>query len=145
MTGGPLGTPEIPGGPPSPHTDVGAYALGLLTGAEASRFEEHLAGCTRCAEELETCSTVEGCVEILACVRTSGCSGRDCYCGEASLTECLAGQAQGPCVEVVLRAPGASPPTLQSRSAGPASDAALQVADCAQARNACRDVCEAGD
>jgi hypothetical protein len=37
----------------TPHTDVGAYALGLLTDAEASRFEEHLAGCPRCAEELE--------------------------------------------------------------------------------------------
>ncbi|MDT0381612.1 zf-HC2 domain-containing protein [Streptomyces sp. DSM 42041] len=53
MTGDPLGTPDTPGPPPSPHTDVGAYALGLLTDAEASRFEDHLAGCTRCAEELE--------------------------------------------------------------------------------------------
>lgn len=35
------------------HTDVGAYALGLLGDAEATRFEEHLAGCPRCAEELE--------------------------------------------------------------------------------------------
>lgn len=37
----------------SAHTDVGAYALGLLGDAEATRFEEHLAGCPRCAEELE--------------------------------------------------------------------------------------------
>jgi hypothetical protein len=35
------------------HTDVGAYALGLLDEAGAARFEEHLAGCVRCAEELE--------------------------------------------------------------------------------------------
>lgn len=39
--------------PDAPHSDVGAYALGLLGDAEASRFEEHLAGCPRCAEELE--------------------------------------------------------------------------------------------
>ncbi|EST25560.1 hypothetical protein N566_24460 [Streptomycetaceae bacterium MP113-05] len=39
--------------PYSPHTDVGAYALGLLTGAEAAHFEEHLAACPRCADELE--------------------------------------------------------------------------------------------
>lgn len=38
---------------PGEHTDVGAYALGLLTDAEATRFEEHLAGCPRCAGELE--------------------------------------------------------------------------------------------
>jgi hypothetical protein len=36
-----------------PHTDVGAYALGLLDAAESARFEEHLAGCARCGEELE--------------------------------------------------------------------------------------------
>lgn len=35
------------------HTDVGAYALGLLGDAEATRFEEHLAGCPRCVAELE--------------------------------------------------------------------------------------------
>ncbi|OKI04422.1 hypothetical protein A6A06_06320 [Streptomyces sp. CB02923] len=38
---------------PVEHTDVGAYALGVLDAAEAARFEEHLAGCDRCAAELD--------------------------------------------------------------------------------------------
>ncbi|MEV6107492.1 zf-HC2 domain-containing protein [Streptomyces sp. NPDC051940] len=45
------------------HTDVGAYALGLLTEAEATRFEEHLAGCDRCADELES---LLGVAEVLS-------------------------------------------------------------------------------
>ncbi|MGK5731604.1 zf-HC2 domain-containing protein [Streptomyces sp. URMC 124] len=35
------------------HTEVGAYALGVLDAADAARFEEHLAGCARCAAELD--------------------------------------------------------------------------------------------
>lgn len=35
------------------HTDVGAYVLGVLGPDAAERFEEHLAGCARCAAELE--------------------------------------------------------------------------------------------
>lgn len=35
------------------HTAVGAYALGVLDEAEATRFEEHLAGCPRCAADLD--------------------------------------------------------------------------------------------
>ncbi|GHH76416.1 hypothetical protein GCM10018793_22050 [Streptomyces sulfonofaciens] len=35
------------------HETVGAYALGLLEPAEATAFEEHLAGCERCAEQLD--------------------------------------------------------------------------------------------
>ncbi len=38
---------------PDRHTDVGAYALGVLDAADADRFEAHLAGCDRCAAELE--------------------------------------------------------------------------------------------
>lgn len=38
---------------PTRHTDVGAYALGVLEAAEAARFEEHLAECPECAVELE--------------------------------------------------------------------------------------------
>ncbi|MFI2241386.1 zf-HC2 domain-containing protein [Streptomyces chrestomyceticus] len=38
---------------PVAHTDVGAYALGVLDAAEAARFEEHLADCGRCAAELD--------------------------------------------------------------------------------------------
>jgi putative zinc finger protein len=36
----------------SVHTDVGAYALGLLEAADRQAFEEHLAGCPACAAEL---------------------------------------------------------------------------------------------
>jgi len=36
----------------SEHTDVGAYALGLLQPADRQAFEEHLAGCPACAAEL---------------------------------------------------------------------------------------------
>ncbi|WP_030614472.1 zf-HC2 domain-containing protein [Streptomyces sclerotialus] len=38
---------------PADHTDVGAYALGVLDADHAARFEEHLAGCDRCATELD--------------------------------------------------------------------------------------------
>ncbi|GCD37335.1 RNA polymerase subunit sigma [Streptomyces chrestomyceticus JCM 4735] len=38
---------------PVAHTDVGAYALGVLDAAEAARFEEHLTDCDRCAAELD--------------------------------------------------------------------------------------------
>jgi hypothetical protein len=36
----------------SEHTDVGAYALGLLEPRDRQAFEEHLAGCPACAAEL---------------------------------------------------------------------------------------------
>ncbi|MEV6671618.1 zf-HC2 domain-containing protein [Streptomyces sp. NPDC051162] len=39
---------------PAQHMDVGAYALGVLDAAEAARFEEHLADCSRCAAELDS-------------------------------------------------------------------------------------------
>jgi hypothetical protein len=39
---------------PVQHTDVAAYALGVLDAAEAEQFEEHLAGCERCVVELES-------------------------------------------------------------------------------------------
>lgn len=48
----PVGTgPAAPAD--SPHADVGAYALGVLGDDEAVRFEEHLADCERCADELD--------------------------------------------------------------------------------------------
>ncbi|MEU5241814.1 anti-sigma factor family protein [Streptomyces lydicus] len=43
----------IPPTQPDRHTDVGAYALGVLDAADAERFEAHLVGCDRCAAELE--------------------------------------------------------------------------------------------
>lgn len=40
-------------GPNGEHAAVGAYALGVLDEADATRFEEHLAGCPECATELD--------------------------------------------------------------------------------------------
>jgi hypothetical protein len=37
-----------------PHYDVASYALGLFDDADAGVFEEHLASCDACAEELES-------------------------------------------------------------------------------------------
>ncbi|AXK37264.1 zf-HC2 domain-containing protein [Streptomyces armeniacus] len=45
------GDPADPAG--IAHSDVGAYALGLLDGADTARFEEHLTDCTRCQGELD--------------------------------------------------------------------------------------------
>ncbi len=42
------------------HTDVGAYALGLLEEPDRQAFEEHLAGCTRCQAELDEFSGLAG-------------------------------------------------------------------------------------
>src|SRR4051794_7869828 len=36
------------------HYDVAAYALGVLDEPDCSHFEEHLATCDACAEELES-------------------------------------------------------------------------------------------
>lgn len=101
--------------------------------------------CTECRSELDTCLGVQGCAAILACVRESGCSGRECYCGDASLTECVRGEANGPCQEAVLAAPGGKAPSITDPSGGPASDAALDVSDCADEDNTCQDVCSLGD
>jgi hypothetical protein len=44
----------------SVHTDVGAYALGLLEAADRQAFEEHLAECPACAAELAELSGMKG-------------------------------------------------------------------------------------
>ncbi len=44
----------------SVHTDVGAYALGLLEAADRQAFEEHLAGCPACQAELAELSGMKG-------------------------------------------------------------------------------------
>lgn len=101
--------------------------------------------CSECRSELDACLGVPGCAEILACVSESGCAGRECYCGDASLTECVRGEANGPCQEVVLAAPGGKAPSISDPSGGPASDAALNVSDCAGEDDTCRDVCSLED
>jgi hypothetical protein len=51
MNGEPMG---------SEHTDVGAYALGLLEPQDRRAFEEHLAGCPACAAELAELAEIKG-------------------------------------------------------------------------------------
>lgn len=100
--------------------------------------------CSECGAELDTCANTPGCPEILACVRENGCSGTDCFCGDAALTRCFNGGGDGPCKDVVLAAPGGREPTLSDPSGGPASDAALEVGECADDDDRCADVCDVG-
>ena len=97
--------------------------------------------CDRCGDTLQTCVETDGCPAILVCVRESGCTGRDCFCGDASLVECLQGEGNGPCRDAILAAPGGRAPTAQDPSAGPASDAAQQVGDCAEDDEQCSELC----
>lgn len=100
--------------------------------------------CSQCGSELDTCASTPGCAAILACVRENGCSGTDCYCGDASLARCFNGGGDGPCKDAVLAAPGGREPTLEDPSGGPASDAALDVGECADDDDSCADVCDVG-
>lgn len=100
--------------------------------------------CSECGSELDTCADTPGCPEILACVRENGCSGTDCFCGDAALARCFNGGGDGPCKDVVLAAPGGREPTLDDPSGGPASDAALEVGECADDDDRCADVCDVG-
>ncbi|THC47555.1 zf-HC2 domain-containing protein [Streptomyces sp. A1499] len=48
------------------HETVGAYALGVLDAADATRFEAHLAGCEHCAHRLEEFSGMAPMLAALA-------------------------------------------------------------------------------
>ncbi|WP_409239296.1 zf-HC2 domain-containing protein [Streptomyces sp. PA5.6] len=48
------------------HETVGAYALGILDDAEATRFEAHLAGCGFCRQQLDELSGMEPMLAALA-------------------------------------------------------------------------------
>jgi hypothetical protein len=87
--------------------------------------------CSDCASEVAVCTETAGCFEIVACARINGCTGLDCYCGSALPIACAtSGQANGPCLDAALAAPLSRLPTLANPSAGPAADAALEIANC---------------
>ncbi|WP_459649650.1 zf-HC2 domain-containing protein [Kitasatospora sp. Ki12] len=67
----PGGPDPAPGGPP--HVDAGAYVLGLLEPAEHAAFEQHLAGCPWCAEQVAELGFVEPLLaEYAAAATTAG-------------------------------------------------------------------------
>ena len=142
-TPGPAPTsPEAPAVDPE-GAPVGAEGVAAVDACQALGTTDACGACvcSECQSELDACLRVPGCAEILACVRESGCSGRECYCGEASLAECVRDAADGPCKDAVLAAPGGKAPTLEDSSGGPASDASLRVSDCAESDEVCGDVC----
>jgi hypothetical protein len=142
MTPTPL---EPPGNGNTTPASIDSSAVGDACAALSGSDECATCVCSECASELDACAGTPGCAEILACVRENDCSGSDCYCGDVRLTECFRGEANGPCKDVVLAAPGGREPTVANPSGGPASDAALDVADCADSDNRCADVCNIGD
>jgi hypothetical protein len=97
--------------------------------------------CSECTDALQTCADTAGCPEILLCIREQQCDGLACYCGTFDPVACSSGQSNGPCKATILQAPGSSEPTLVHQSAGPASDAALAIADCTQVGRPCAGAC----
>lgn len=97
--------------------------------------------CESCPEALADCAATPGCPEIMACALQTGCTATDCFCGDASLTGCLDGEANGPCRDVIVAAPGGRAPTLTQPSAGPAAEAARAVAECAENAADCSSLC----
>jgi hypothetical protein len=97
--------------------------------------------CTDCTQKLQTCQDTPGCQDIAQCVLSSGCNSVACYCGSFQLADCLTGQSDGPCKDVILNAPGGHEPSAQDISAGPAATAALDVGLCALSGGACATQC----
>jgi hypothetical protein len=97
--------------------------------------------CNDCTQKLETCQDTPGCQDVADCVIASGCNSEACYCGGYALSDCLSGQADGPCKAVMLNAPGGHEPSIGDISAGPATDAALAVGLCAISGGPCADEC----
>jgi hypothetical protein len=97
--------------------------------------------CERCQDSFQKCVDTPGCPEILQCALEAGCTGTDCFCGDASVTNCLNGQGNGPCKNVFLAAPDGREPTLTRPSGGPAADAANAIASCAERADDCSSLC----
>jgi hypothetical protein len=96
-----------------------------------------------CPADVERCDDTDGCKAIVACARRSDCELDACYCGTFNELLCsTTGQANGPCRDVMLAAPGAHPPSFADPNAGPASVAARAVGACRLASDECRAVCD---
>ncbi|TKA10203.1 anti-sigma factor family protein [Actinacidiphila oryziradicis] len=72
--------------PHDPHTDVGAYVLGVLDDADMFRFEQHLAICHQCGQQLDELS---GLVPVLAELAPAGAGAPVLPNGEAMLGRLL--------------------------------------------------------
>ncbi|MFD3455676.1 anti-sigma factor family protein [Streptomyces sp. NPDC058691] len=74
------------GTPHDPHVDVGAYVLGVLDDADMARFEEHLAICHQCGQQLDELS---GLVPVLAELAPAGAGAPVLPSGDAGLGKLL--------------------------------------------------------
>jgi hypothetical protein len=138
--------PPLPGGPIDgpPGCDGGAATDCASPPDESVPPEDACNDCLAgvCPADIERCGATSGCDAIVACARRSGCELDECYCGTFNQLLCTTtGQANGPCRDVMLAAPGAHPPNLVDPNAGPASVAARSVGACRLASEACREVC----
>lgn len=98
--------------------------------------------CAQCTAQTRACAETLGCLDISACVKKSGCTGIDCYCGQIDALRCATGEADGPCRDVMLSAPSGRIPTIANPSAGPASDAAVAVSTCINGSSQCTGLCK---
>jgi hypothetical protein len=98
--------------------------------------------CSACPDEIARCAATPGCAEILACARVNACFGFECFCGSVNLLSCVSsGEGNGACRDISLEAPGSHPPTVLNPNAGPASEAALNVANCQAQTGQCDGSC----
>lgn len=88
------------------HLDAGAYVLGLLGELEQARFEEHLAHCPRCTEEI---AHLGGLAPLLAEFRADG----------ATLAEPVVEPVVDPLAEPDAEPVGAGPAAARTGRAGP--------------------------
>lgn len=83
--------PQPPGG--EPHLDVAAYALGVLGDADATAFEEHLAGCEACQNELDELIGVESILAEYAAAQAPPAPPAQSHTAQASTAESPTAQA----------------------------------------------------
>jgi hypothetical protein len=136
--------PPLPTGPIDvpPGCDAGS-AAGCADEPDEPPPEDECNDCLAyvCPADIERCDETYGCAAIVACARSSGCELDACYCGTFNQLLCSTGQANGPCRDVMLAAPGSHPPSIADPNAGPASVAARSVGACRLASEECREVC----